>query len=155
MRTPGNVILARVFLAFFGLISAWIAGLEVHRLMTWPTVQATIIGTGVQGVHGGRNGIGYRPVAAYSYAVNGSLDTATGVTVIPISSSEKWAQSVSHQFTQGATVTAYINPSNPRDGYLVHRFSLVPVWLFLPGLFFWLLFNRSPGRQRIAIVVDG
>ena len=115
MRTPGNIIIGRIFLAFFGLLSAWIAGLEVNRLMTWPTVQATIIGTNVQAVHGGsRSGIGYRPVAAYTYSVDGRQDTATGVTVIPISSSQKWAESVRRQFTPGATVTAYINPSIQR-----------------------------------------
>src|SRR5271156_3856821 len=99
MQTRGNVILGTLFLAFFGLISAWIAGVEVDRLMTWPAVQATIMGNNVQAVQGGsRGGVGYRPVVSYSYSVNGRQYQATGVTVITVSSSWKWAQSVSRQF---------------------------------------------------------
>jgi hypothetical protein len=142
MRITGNVVLGTIFLAFFGLIGAWVGAVEVDRLATWPAVQ------------GGRNGVGYRPVVAYSYRANGRQYQATGVTVITLSSSWKWAHSVSHGFRPGAAVTAYIDPSNPSAGYLIHRFSLLPVWLLLPGLYFWWLFTRSPGRTRVRLVVN-
>jgi hypothetical protein len=150
----GNVVLGNIFLAFFGLIAVWVGGVEIDRLMTWPAVQATIVASDVQAVQGGRHSVGYRPVVSYSYRVDGRQYQATGVTVITLSSSWKWAQSLSHQFRRGATVTAYINPSNPSAGYLVHRFSLLPVWLLLPGLYFWWLFTRSPGRTRVRLVVN-
>jgi Protein of unknown function (DUF3592) len=150
----GNVVLGNVFLAVFGLISAWVGAVEVDRLMTWRAVQATIVATDVQAVRGGRNSVGYRPVVNYSYSVDGRQYQASGVTVITLSSSWKWAHSMSQRFRRGATVTAYINPSNPSVGYLVRRFSLVPVWLLLPGLYFWWLFNRSPGPTRKHFVVN-
>lgn len=156
MQTRGNVVLGNIFLAFFGLIGAWVGGVEVQRLMTWAPVQATIVASDVQAVQGGsRSGVGYRPVVIYNYAVSGRQYQATGVTVITLSSSWKWAQSVSHQFRPGATVTAYINPSNPSAGFIVRRFSLVPVWLLLPGLYFWWLFTRGRGPTREVFVVNG
>lgn len=150
----GNVVIGNIFLAVFGLIGAWVGGVEVRRLMTWPAVQATIVATDVQAVQGGRSGVGYRPVVRYSYWANGRQYQATGVTVITLSSSWKWARSMSQRFKPGATVTAYIDPSDPSAGFLIRRFSLVPVWLLLPGLYFWYLFTRSRGRTRVRFVVN-
>jgi len=154
----GNVIVGNVLLGIAAIIGAWIGGVEVDRLMTWRPVQATVIATDVQAVQGGsRSGVGYVPVVRYSYQVNGRQYESIGVTVIRLSSSWKWAESVRTRFAPGATVTAYINPSNPSAGFLVRWFSLLPLWfllggILLRGMFVW---PRRPTRVRLVLNEDG
>jgi hypothetical protein len=147
-------VVGNVFLAIGALIGAWIAGVQVVRLMTWRPVQATVVSSDVQAVRGGRGGVGYLPVVHYNYVMNGRQYQATGVTVIAVSSSWKWAQALRSRFGQGTTVTAYIDPSNPSDGYLVHQFRLLPVWFLLGGLVLRTIFAASQAPTRVNLVLN-
>jgi hypothetical protein len=152
-----NVIVGNVFLGIGAVIGIWVGGIQADRLMTWRPVQATIVACDVQAVKGGRGGVGYLPVASYNYAMNGQQYQATGVTVLRVSSSYKWAQALCARYAHGLTVTAYIDPKNPRAGYLEHRFGLLPFWFLIGGLVLRTMFAaaRAPTRMNVVLNEDG
>ena len=89
--------------------------------------------------------------------MHGQEHSATGVTVIRVSSSYKWAESLCRRYAHGVVVTAYIDPTNPSAGYLEHRFGFLPLWFLLGGILLRTMSAaaRAPTRVNVVLNEDG
>jgi len=101
---------------------------QVRRYLTWQPVRARITTTSLVSSSTQDGSQTYRPVVWYGYhRPQGDIVLATGTTIITMSSSYNWAEGIRRQFRVGDSVTAYINPSSPSEGYLIHRLSWFPL----------------------------
>jgi hypothetical protein len=140
------------FLSLFVAIGLGIFSLEVYRLVMWHPVAATVISSDVGTVRGNR-GNTYKPVVVYSYSYEGNRYQAAAVTPISISAGESWARSIASRYRPGTTITAYVNPANPWQAFLLHRASLMPLIfvlapVLLGALFSWLIRVQ---RRQVAL----
>jgi len=145
-----NAKLVGVVLGAFVVIGLAMTGTEAEHLMVWRPVAATVATSTVQAVPAGKGATTYRPLVTYQYAVNGRHYASTRVTVLTVSHSYDWAQSMSSRYVPGSTTTAYVNPHDPTRSYLVHEISLLPLCITLiPALFgaIFLYGTRWQDRQ--------
>jgi Protein of unknown function (DUF3592) len=151
-----NAQLVGVVLGVFALVGVGMTVMEAERLVAWRPVPAVVQSTTVQGVRGAKGSTSYRPVVTYRYAVNGRTYASSDVNVITVSRSYAWAQSVTTHYAPGATTTAYVNPRDPRHAYLVHEFSLLPLWITLIPAFFGAIFlYGTRWNERQAALAAG
>lgn len=125
-------ILMFPFLGIFIAVGASMYVSQVKRYLTWQPVGARIVRTDIASTNGNDNSTVYRPVISYAYARGDQTVIATGTTIINISSSYSWAQHFVQRYRVGDSVTAYINPVGPSEGFLTHELSWFPL-IFVVG----------------------
>lgn len=142
------------FLGIFIVVGASMYISQVKRYLTWPPVQARIVRTDITSSSSNDNGTVYRPVISYAYQRGGSTVIATGTTIITISSSYGWADKIRERYRVGDSVTAYIDPVSPSDGYLTHELSWFPLIFVVGPLILGLLiaFAGQNGQQGLTLV---
>lgn len=123
-------------LAIFVLAGAGISVQQLRRYLTWEPVRARITTSELTTSSGDNGSTTYRPVVWYAYRrPQGDIVLATGTTIIPMSSSYSWAEALRRRFTVGDSVTAYINPASPSQGFLIRQLSWFPlVFVAIPLL---------------------
>jgi hypothetical protein len=102
---------------------------EQRRLSVYQPVTATVLGTRVD-EHTDSDGSTYEPVVVYRYRVGGREYTASRVTPLEESRGGRWARSVTARYEVGGTYTAFYDPANPEDAYLLRTRSVLP-WAFV------------------------
>lgn len=120
------------FLGIFIVVGASMYISQVKRYVSWQPVRARIVRTDITGSSSDHNGTVYRPVVSYAYQRDGGTIIATGTTIINISSSYNWADNIRQRYRVGDSVTAYINPVSPSEGYLTRQLSWFPL-IFVAG----------------------
>lgn len=97
-------------------------------------VEATITDTGVDTAGTARRGgVDYQPTVAFEYTYDGESYTGTDIFPASVSSTydtEDAARDVIADYEQGATVTAYVDPSAPGAAFLKDKPSQAPLELF-------------------------
>ena len=141
------------FIGIFIVVGAAMYVSQVKRYLTWQPVRARIVTTSVVS-SSGDNGTVYRPVVSYAYASRDGVIIATGTTIINMSSSYTWADGIMHRYRVGDSVTAYINPTQPSEGYVVHELSSFPLIFVAIPLLMGVLFAHAlkSGQQGLALV---
>ena len=114
-----------VFLAVGGVLVVK----EQRRLTAFRPVTATVLSTRVQD-HSDSDGTTYEPVVVYRYRVNDREYTASRVTPLAESRSGRWAHRVTARYEVGNDYTAYYDPDDPGDAFLLRSRSIIP-WAFL------------------------
>ena len=102
---------------------------EQRRLTVFQPVTATVLSTRVD-EHSDSDGSTYEPVVVYRYRVNDREYTASRVTPLRQSRSGRWARRVTARYQVGGTYTAFYDPENPRDAFLLRSRSVIP-WAFV------------------------
>lgn len=152
-----NVAWVMAFLAIFVLVGVSIVGVEVARLVTWRPVSAVVDGSRVEAVRGSKGGTSYRPVVSYTYRVEGRTYHCSTVTVILESQGWAWANRIASRYPPGAATTAYVNPHDPSQAYLVRDFSIMPLAFVLIPLVFgaiaWLSIRQQRRQMAMAASV--
>jgi hypothetical protein len=124
---PAAIGIAFVFV-IFGLVFGSIGGIaltrEYHRLATWQPVQARVLEKRVD-AHVDSDGNTYRPAVTYRYEVNGRTYTSTRTLPINESRSGRWAYRIIERFAIGGTYTAWYDPTDPANAFLVRSHSLI------------------------------
>ncbi len=143
--------LAAIF-GIFVAIGLGIFSVEVYRIAMWHPVPATVVSSDVGVVHGGK-GNSYKPVVVYNYRYQGYPFQAAAVTPISISASQSWAQSIVAKYHPGDVTTAYVNPNNPYNTYLLRQVSLIPLIFVLIPVLFGLLFSWVLRVQRSQVAL--
>jgi hypothetical protein len=102
---------------------------EQRRLSVFQPVEATVLSTRVD-EHSDSDGSTYEPVVVYRYRVRDREYTASRVTPLRESRGSRWARSVAGRYQVGATYTAFYDPEDPADAYLMRSRSVIP-WGFV------------------------
>ena len=102
---------------------------EHRRLTGYEPVPATVLSTRVA-EHSDSDGSTYEPVVVYRYRVNDREYTASRVTPLEESRSGRWARRITARYHVGTDYTAYYDPENPAEAFLMRSRSVIP-WAFL------------------------
>jgi len=114
-----------VFLAFGGTMLAK----EQRRLSVYLPVSATVLSTRVE-EHSDSDGSTYEPVVVYRYRVQDREYTASRVTPLKESRSGGWASRVAARYQVGSEYTAFYDPADPGEAFLLRKRSVLP-WGFV------------------------
>jgi Protein of unknown function (DUF3592) len=119
----------------FGSIGGVTVVREYRRLAAWRPVHATVLASRVDDDHSDSDGNSYLPVVVYRYSVDDIVYTSSRTLPVNESRSGRWAHDVIARFRVGGTYTAWYNPANPEEAFIVRSHSVVaPVFVVL-GLF--------------------
>ena len=142
------------FLGIFVAVGTYLYAQQVSRYATWQPVRARITKTDLAAAHDDKGGTTYRPVISYVYRRGPDIVRASGATILTLSSSYGWAEGIRERFPVGDSVTAYINPASPSQGFLVRQLSLFPLafvaFPLLFGAFFGYAFKNA--QQGLSLV---
>ena len=114
---------------------------QKEKLDTFVPVEAVVLSTRVETVTStdsdGHTSTSYKPVINYSYAAGGrNLKCDAAFPKADTSGSSDWANSIVRQFPKDKPVTAYYNPDQPDDAFLIRELSYEPyVFTQFPMLF--------------------
>ncbi|HTL96447.1 MAG TPA: DUF3592 domain-containing protein [Gemmatimonadaceae bacterium] len=135
-------------IGIFVLVGAMMYLSQVKRYLTWQPVRARIVTTSIAS-SSGDNGTVYRPVVSYAYPYRDGVVIATGSTILKMSSSYRWADGIQQRYRVGDNVTAYINPANPSEGFVVRELSWFPLlFVALPLLMGVLVAHATKNGQQ-------
>jgi len=132
------VLFSLVFLAFGG----YLVYEQERALRSFESTEATVLDTGVDRQvdrePGEPDDVTYEPVVEYRYRVDGETHTADNVYPggTAARSDRGWAQRVVDGYDAGETVTAYYDPDEPGEAYLVQQRDLTKFLFVLAPLFF-------------------
>jgi len=137
----------KLLIALFTLLPLLFIGIGTYqvydqhcKITTFQPVRATVMDTRIEQRTSrdsdGRTQTTYKPVVKYRYEVNGRSYTAQSVTPIGLSAGRAWAQRIIDRYPKGTTTTAYYNPENPGEAFLLRQYSFFPyVFVLFPMLF--------------------
>ena len=128
-RGRAGLMFMGAFCCLFLGIGGTMLAKEQRRLSGYQVVTATVLSTRVE-EHRDSDGSTYEPVVVYRYRVNGREYTASRVTPLRESRSGKWASRVTSQYQVGSDYTAFYDPEQPRDAFLLRTRSVIP-WAFI------------------------
>jgi len=117
------------FCCVFLVIGATMLAKEQRRLSVFQPVEATVLSTRVE-EHSDSDGSTYEPVVVYRYRVNDREYTASRVTPLKESRSGRWANRVIARYQVGRNYTAFYDPDDPGEAFLVRSRSVIP-WAFI------------------------
>lgn len=143
------------FLAIFVLVGLGISVQQLRRYFTWEPVRARVTRSELTSASGDNGSTTYRPVVWYAYRrPQGDIVLATGTTIINMSSSYNWAEAMRRRFAVGDSVTAYIDPASPSQGFLIRQLSWFPlVFVLLPLVMGALLGHALRyGQQSLTLI---
>lgn len=155
-KQKGVGIFIFCFAMIFIVIGAQQAASQSHRLATWPAVRATIHSRGIV-KHASSDGTTWASEARYTYVVRGKEYECKQVTALKESASDSWAQGCIDLLPQGTDVTAYYNPNNPAEAFLLRRPAFVPyLFVLFPMIFIaiglWLIYPPAKTLNRITTI---
>lgn len=142
-------------IGLFVLVGLGIYVQQARRYFSWPSVRARITMSELASSSDQNGGTSYRPVVWYAYRrPQGDIVLATGTTIITMSSSYRWAEGIRQRFPVGDSVTAYINPAGPSEGFLIRQLSWFPlVFVAIPLLMGALVGHALQyGQQSLTLV---
>jgi len=124
----GLFVLGAFCCVFLG-VGATMLAKEQRRLSVFQPVEATVLSTRVQ-EHSDSDGSTYEPVVVYRYRVRDREYTASRVTPLEESRSGGWARGVIGRYQVGSRYTAFFDPENPAEAFLMRSRSVLP-WAFI------------------------
>ena len=140
----GLYLMGAVCCVFLG-IGVTLMAKEQRRLSVFQPVTATVLSTRVE-EHSDSDGSTYEPVIVYRYRVQGREYTASRATPLKESRSGRWAKRVTARYQVGSEHTAYFDPENPGDAFLLRSRSIIP-WAFTGISLIGLLFIMAGIRD--------
>jgi hypothetical protein len=149
-RGRGMLFAMGAFCCLFLGLGVTMLAKEQRRLAVFLPVTATVLSSRVD-EHSDSDGSTYEPVVVYRYRVNDREYTASRVTPLAESRSGRWASRVTARYQVGSTYTAFYDPENPSEAFLLRTRSVIP-WAFvaipLVGLLMIAAGIRSSGESE-------
>lgn len=128
--------------AIFLAVGGGMAWSQHRRIATGQPVEALVERAEVIAQSGsGRNRrTNYVPSITYRYSVQGREYVSDTVLPLSFSSSNRsWASAIVARYQPGAKATAYYDPANPAEAFLLREYSFFPyIFTVFPGLFLGL-----------------
>jgi hypothetical protein len=128
-RSRVGLLLMGAFCCVFLGVGATMLAKEQRRLSVFQPVEATVLSTRVQ-EHSDSDGSTYEPVVVYRYRVRDREYTASRVTPLKESRSGGWARRVIRRYQVGSNYTAFYDPEDPAEAFLMRSRSVLP-WAFI------------------------
>ena len=128
-RGRAGLYVMAAFCSVFLAVGATLLVKEQRRLSLYRPVEATVLSTRVQ-EHSDSDGSTYEPVVVYRYRVQDREYTASRVTPLKESRGGGWARRVIERYQVGTTYTAFYDPENPAEAFLLRSRSVIP-WAFV------------------------
>lgn len=139
MKRFGGALVGLLFLGIPGVfigVGTWFILDQQHKMETWLPVPARVLSATVE-VNRSSDSTSYKPVVRYSYEVSGRSLQNDQVTILSMSSGRGWAQRIIDRYPVGSTCTAWHNPEDPTDAFLLHEISFFPyIFVLFPQIFF-------------------
>ena len=159
-----------LFVSAFAGVGIYMAWDQQHRLTAFRTVEVTVLSKAVKSNRDSEGDTSYTPEVKYKYQAtfipegqaefNPQRRTFSCDNVLPTSlsiggsSGQEWARQTIEQFTVGQEVTAYYNPEDPSDAYLLRQCSFFPYFFILFPTIMLILggvgFASGSGRRHHA-----
>lgn len=157
-----------LFFVLFSFVFLTIGAYQAYRqdwkIKNFKPVEAVIVSSDVAS-HTSRDSKGhssttYSPEITYNYIRNGKTFTAKGAYPISMSSSSSWAYKTVNMFPKGKNVTAYINPEDPHDGFVIKQYLFFPYFFLTFPLVFtaigvFITVYSSSERRKLPRQVMG
>jgi len=124
----GLLVMGAFCCLFLGIGVTFLAK-EQRRLSVFRPVTATVLSTRVD-EHSDSDGSTYEPVVVYRYRVQDREFTASRVTPLKESRGSRWAHNVTARYQIGGNYTAFYDPENPAEAFLLRTRSVLP-WAFV------------------------
>jgi hypothetical protein len=128
-RSRIGLIVMGAFCCVFLAVGTTMLAKEQRRLSVFQPVEATVLSTRVE-EHSDSDGSTYEPVVVYRYRVRDREYTASRVTPLKQSRSGGWARRVIGRYQVGSSYTAFYDPENPAEAFLMRSRSVLP-WAFI------------------------
>ena len=125
---------------------------EQRRLSVFQPVTATVVSTSVE-EHSDSDGSTYEPVVTYRYRVRDRDYVASRVTPLKESRSRRWAHRVTERYQVGREYTAFYDPADPAEAFLLRKRSVLP-WGFIGIPFVGLILivaGARAGREMTTL----
>jgi len=155
----------KYFTILFGIAGfcigiAWLVGgihgifVQKQMISTFKPVEAVIL----EFSSTRHSGSSYEPVIEYQYEVNGIQYRSKKTTPTDYSGPRRWVSNLMQSYNAGNVTTAYYNPVEPAEAYLIQRYAASPytevlfsgVYLFLgTGLFCIMLSHLETSKEWI------
>lgn len=139
------------FACIFIAVGSGLAWSQASKLNSWLPVAATITASSVEMRHGSKGGKNHAPVVTFAYQIDGREHSASTPLPLDTAGSSGWAYGIALRFKPGQSVTAYYNPREPEQAFLLREVSAFPyLFILFPmihvcaGLAIWW-FGGSPG----------
>lgn len=128
--------------AIFLAVGGGMAWSQHRRIATGQPVEALVERAEVLAQSGsGRNRrTNYVPSITYRYSVQGREYVSSNTLPLSFSSSnQSWASAIVARYAPGTKATAYYDPANPAEAFLIREYSFFPyIFTVFPGLFLGL-----------------
>lgn len=142
------------FIGIFILVGALLYVSQVKRYITWQPVRARVVTSSIAS-SSGDNGTVYRPAISYAYHYGEGVVIATGTTIINMSSSYGWAEGIQQRYRVGDSVTAYVNPVSPSDGFLLRQLSWFPLVFVVIPLLMGVFMSHAMKNSQLGLTLSG
>ena len=142
------------FIGIFVLVGALLYVSQIKRYVTWQPVRARIVTSSIAS-SSGNNGTVYRPAISYAYHYRDGVVIATGTTILNMSSSYSWAEGIRNRYRVGDSVTAYVDPVSPSEGFLLHQLSWFPLVFVVFPLLMGVGVSHAMTRSQLGLTLAG
>lgn len=120
------------FAMIFILVGGWQAWKQDFALRTYQPVSVTLGKQSIEIVRGSEND-SHRPIAEYTYRVDGQEYHSKQVTILNESSGYDWARRRLNLLPKSGSMTAYYNPKHPDRSFLIREVSFLPyIFILFP-----------------------
>ncbi len=116
----------------FAAIGTRLVSSQIHALNTWLPVKAHVFHRHIRSDDSGNSDTTYEPRVWYTYTVRGQKYTSHRAIYGGESSGYSWAEKITSHYPVGHSCTAYYDPQDPTQAFLVHKMDKL-IWIF-PGL---------------------
>lgn len=120
-----------IFCAAFLAFGGWIFYQQAQLLSVARQAPAVILSRGTEMQRGSKGSVTWRPVVSYRYSVRDTEYISSRVTPLNESRSAQWADRLIERFPVGSTTAAWYDPKRPANAFLVHEWSLLPLFFTL------------------------
>jgi hypothetical protein len=154
--SPWALVIAGLFCSTFLILGGKLAYDQHVRLTSWQPVVVRVLSTTIKNHHS-RNGKGrdtWSPAVMYVYEVDGQPYSSSQVLPVNESRSGSWAEHIADRYAPGRSYTAWYNPADPKQAYLLHEASWLPYIFLVVPLSIWslMLFFWSRAKRRTQVI---
>jgi|GEM_PF-1814263 len=138
MKAVGIIFI--LFASIFIGVGGTMAWRQDYKIKHWKPVKAVIVSCHVERHEStdskGHRSVNYSPEISFRYKAGTGSQDANGALPLSQSSSSAWASGICNRFKAGQEVTAWVNPENPAEGFVVRQYSFLPyIFILFPMVF--------------------
>jgi hypothetical protein len=147
------LIISFLIAAIASAIGATLAFSQHDKLTSFKPTNATVLSSNVRITRGSKGSTHYHADITYQYAVAGRPYASNKIALFDETGGRNWAYALVNSHPPGAPITAYVNPADPNDAFLIHEHAVTPYAISTVGVLIAVVlfaFAFSTGRNKPA-----